>query len=141
MKPLLKISKNLTVSKLNNLLAIDLNFSSSSLHVDTDVQLQEKLLAPQNQSLQPSEEFITTFADVVVTKHLWPSLAASLSLSETEGGFSQQDHALPMLKRWATSEDATYSRLFDTIKTISLYKCKPNLQILPLLNLMPQQSP
>ena len=109
-----------------------------------DIQLQEKLLATQNQSLQPSEEFITTFANVVVTKHLWPSLAASLSLSEsseTEEGLSLQDHAFQMLKRWATSEDATYSQLYNTLKTISLYKCKPNLEILPLLNLMPQQSP
>ena len=109
-----------------------------------DVQLQENLLAPQNQSLQPSEEFITIFADVVVTKHLWPSLASSLSLSEsseTEEGLSLQDHALQMLKRWATSEDATYGQLYNTLKTISLYKCKPNLEILPLLHLMPQQSP
>lgn len=109
-----------------------------------EVQLQEKLLTPQNQSLQPNEEFITTFADAVKTKHLWPSLAASLSLSEsqeTEEGLSQQDHALQMLKWWATSEDATYGRLYDTLKTISLYKCKPTLKILPLINLMPQQAP
>ena len=114
------------------------------MYVGVDVQLQEKLLAPQNQSLQPNEEFITTFADVVVTKHLWPSLAASLSLSErseTEEGLSLQDHTLQTLKRWATSEDATYGQLYSTLKTITLYKCKPNLEILPLLNLMPQQSP
>ena len=127
---------------LDNYRSIDPNFFSSSLGVD--IRLQENLLAPQNQSLQPSEEFITTFADVVVTKRLWPSLAASLSLSEsseTEEGLSLQDHALQMLKRWATSEDATYGQLYNTLKTISLYKCKPNLEILPFLNLMPQQSP
>ena len=121
-------------------------FKLAYLFLGADFQLQEKLLAPQNQSLQPNEEFITTFADVAVTKHLWASLAASLSLiisesSETEGGLSLQDHALQMLKRWATSEDATYGRLVDILKTISLYKCKPKLQILPLLNLMSKQSP
>ena len=85
-----------------------------------------------------------TFADVVVTKNLWPSLAASLSLSErceTEEGLSLQDHALQTLTRWAASEDATYGQLYNTLKTVSFYKCKPNLQILPLTNLITQQSP
>ena len=46
------------------------------------MELQEKLLEPQNHGLKPDEEFLGAFAGVVGSK--WPSLATTLSLSESE---------------------------------------------------------
>ena len=90
------------------------------------VQLQEKLLEPQNHGLRPDVEFMGAFAGVVGSK--WPSLATTLSLSESEikevkGEWSsQQDHALQMLKKWASREDATYGQICQRLKTISLFQ-------------------
>ena len=91
------------------------------------IQLQEKLLEPQNHGLKPDVEFLGAFAGVVGSK--WPSLATTLSLTESEikvkgEGPSQQDHALQMLKKWASSEDATYGQLCQRLKTISLFQNK-----------------
>ena len=89
----------------------------------SDIQLQEKLLSPQNRTLKPNKEFLTSFVDVVVTKCLWPSLAASLSLSESlqeEVGASRKDHALQVLSGWADREEATYGELCRALKTLTL---------------------
>ena len=51
---------------------------SIALHVD----LQKKLLDPQNCDTKPDPRFLRSFADVVGSK--WPSLASSLSLSGDE---------------------------------------------------------
>ena len=90
------------------------------------VSLQEKLLDRQNHSLRPDMEFLESFAGVVGSK--WPSLAASLSLRESEieemkrEGLSQQDRALKMLRMWASRDDATYGQLFERLKTVSLFQ-------------------
>ena len=92
------------------------------------MELQEKLLEPQNHGLKPDEEFLGAFAGVVGSK--WPSLATTLSLSESEikevkgEGLSHQDHALQMLSKWTSREDATYGQLCQRLKTISLFQCK-----------------
>ena len=79
----------------------------------------------------------------------WPSLAASLSLTEDEieevrkEWFSQPDqstqegeelppqgYALLMLKKWASRKDATYGRLHQTLNRCLLFPkemCSPNL--------------
>ena len=68
-------------------------------------------------------EFLGAFAGVVGSK--WPSLVTTLSLSESEikevkrEGLSQQDHALQMVKKWASREDATYGQLCQRLKTTS----------------------
>ena len=82
-------------------------------------------------------EFLEAFAGVVGFK--WPSLAASLFLTEDEieevrkEWFSQLDqpvkgevllqqgYALLMLKKWASRKDATYGRLRQTLKTSLLF--------------------
>ena len=90
------------------------------------MELQEKLLEPQNHGLKPDVEFLGAFAGVVGSK--WPSLATTLSLSESEikevkgEGLSQQDNALQMLKKWASREDASYGQLCQRLKTISLFQ-------------------
>ena len=87
------------------------------------IQLQEKLLQPENHHLKPDVEFLSAFAGVVGSK--WPSLATTLSLSESEirevkgEGSSQQDYALQMLKKWASREDATYGQLCQRLRTFS----------------------
>ena len=90
------------------------------------IQLQQKLLDPQNHGLTPDVEFLGAFAGVVGSK--WPSLATTLSLSENEieevkrEGHSQEEHALQMLKVWASREDATFDQLCTKLKTISLFQ-------------------
>ena len=92
------------------------------------IQLQEKLLEPQNHGLKPDVEFLSAFAGLVGSK--WPSLATTLSLSESEikevkrEESSQQDHALQILKKWSSREDATYGQLCQRLKTISLFQYK-----------------
>ena len=91
------------------------------LFIGNEVQLQEKLLSPQNQALKPNKEFLTLFADLVVTKCLWPSLAVSLSLSESmqeEAGTSRKDHTLQVLLEWTEREEATYGELCQALKTL-----------------------
>ena len=59
----------------------------------------------------------------------WPSLAVSLGLSESEiqevkekgEGLSQHEHALEMLKKWVSREDATYGQICQSLKAISLF--------------------
>ena len=90
------------------------------------IQLQQKLLDPQNHDVTPDAEFLSAFAGVVGSK--WPSLAATLSLSADEimevkrEETSVQDHALKMLNTWASREDATYGKLCHSLKTISLFQ-------------------
>ena len=95
-------------------------------------------------------EFMEAFAGVVGSK--WPSLAASLSLTEDEieevrkVWFSQPDqsaqegvkveelppqgYALLMLKKWASRKDATYGQLQQTLNSSLLFPkeiCSPDL--------------
>jgi hypothetical protein len=117
-------------------------------NIGTDIQLQEKLISQDYHNIKPDKEFLEPFAGVVGSE--WPSLAASLSLSDDEieevrraggsqshdpqgmlqydekgdtiGVLSQQGHALLMLKKWAsTGESATYGQLFQALKTIPLF--------------------
>ena len=82
----------------------------------------------QNHSLKPDAEFMEPFAGVVRSK--WPSLAVSLSLSEAvveevkvEGEcLTHEDHAMQILKVWATREDATYGLLYERLQTIPLFQ-------------------
>ena len=89
------------------------------------IQLQEKLLEPQNHGLRPDMHFLGAFAGVVGSK--WPSMVSTLSLSEGEieevkrESLSQQDHAFLMLNKWALREDATYGQLSLGLKKISLF--------------------
>ena len=87
--------------------------------------MQEKLLEPQNHDLKPDVEFLDVFAGVVGSK--WPSLATTLSLSESEikvmgEGLSQRNHAFKMLNIWASREDATYGQLCQRLQKISLFQ-------------------
>ena len=96
----------------------------------TAVQLQEKLLEPDaaKNALKPDLEFLDLFSGVVGRQ--WPSLAASLSLSETEmqevkergEGLSDKDRALQMLRKWVSCEDTTYSKLCQNLKNVSLFQ-------------------
>ena len=78
-------------------------------------------------TIKEDVNFLELFAGVV--GHHWPSLAASLSLSKMEikevkeegEGLPDSDHALLMLKKWVSSEDATYSKLCQILKTVSLF--------------------
>ena len=91
-------------------------------HVGVCTRLQEKLLAPQNHDLKPDMEFLESFAGVVVVSK-WPALAAFLGFSdeEVEEVRKEQDHALGMLRKWASREGATYGQLYRRLKTISLH--------------------
>jgi hypothetical protein len=117
-------------------------------NIGTDIQLQEKLISQDYHNIKPDKEFLEPFAGVVGSE--WPSLAASLSLSDDEieemrkagaslshdpqgmlhnhekgdrrEELSQQEHALLMLKKWAsTGESATFGRLFQALKTMPLF--------------------
>ena len=89
-------------------------------HIDS----QKKLLDPECHAQRPDEEFLESFAGVVGSK--WPSLASLLSLTSDEmqkvrrgeEGFTQKDHALLMLKKWASKEEVTYGQLYNKLKTI-----------------------
>ena len=91
------------------------------------IKLQEKLLHSDSHSLKPDTEFLGLFSGVVDSN--WPSLAASLSLSESEikkvkrEGGSEGDQALRMLSEWVRRKEATYGLLCKTLKTISLFEC------------------
>lgn len=88
-----------------------------------DVELQKTLL--EEEALKPDSKFLESFAVVLGAK--WPSLAASLSLSDEEieevkkQGSARQNHAFQMLKRWSLRKDATYGLLCQTLKTLSLF--------------------
>ena len=90
------------------------------------VQLQEKLLCQDNFSVKPDEEFLELFAGVVGSQ--WPSLAASLVLSEEEimevrkGDVSQRECAFKMLHKWVSTSDATYGKLRHTLMTFSMFQ-------------------
>ena len=114
----------------------------SLLPVDTDIQLQEKLLSPQYQHLLPDASFLESFAGVVGSK--WPSLANSLPLSDDEienvkkedisqsNDSRQQNCAFLMLRKWASRENATYSQLLQALKTMPLFPMEVSLQYQPL---------
>ncbi len=93
-----------------------------------DIQLQKKLLGEENQDCKPDIEFLKALSEVAVSKRL--SLTSIISLTSSElaevkqegEGLSQQEHALLMMKKWATREDATYGRLCKSLQTISLFK-------------------
>ena len=89
----------------------------------------EKLLegdTPES-NLKPHPEFLDLFAGVVGCQ--WPSLAASLSLSDEEiqelkekgEHLSDKDRALQMLKQWVSREDATFCKLCQILKTVTLF--------------------
>ena len=89
------------------------------------VQVQEKLLDQDNFSVKPDEEFLELFAGVVGSQ--WPSLAASLPLSEEEimevrkGDVSQRECAFKMLNKWVSTSDATYGQLHHQLMTFSMF--------------------
>ena len=90
------------------------------------VQLQEKLLDQDNFSVKPDDEFLELFAGVVGSQ--WPSLAASLPLSEEEimevrqGDVSQRECVFKMLHKWASTSDATYGQLRHRLMTFSMFE-------------------
>ena len=90
------------------------------------VRLQNTLLGKQNHPLKPDVQFLELFAGEVEDK--WPSLAASLSLTESEieqvkrEGLSQKDQALQMLKKWVSKEGATYGQLYQQLVTFSTFQ-------------------
>ena len=97
---------------------------SLCLYIDLHTQLQKMLLAKETRDLQPDVEFLESFAGVVGS--LWPSLAVSLCLSESEieevKQLPQQHQALRMLQMWVSREDATYGQLYQRLKTVSLFQ-------------------
>ena len=104
-------------------------FTVLSPYSGSQVQLQKKLLNQQNHGLKPDTEFLQSFADVVGSK--WASLAASLSLSGDEieevkrEGFTEQEFAFKMLRKWCARKGVTYGQLYQTLKTIPLFQhCK-----------------
>ena len=90
------------------------------------VQLQEKLLDQDNFSVKPDDEFLELFAGVVGSQ--WPSLAASLPLSEEEimevrqGDVSQRECVFKMLHKWVSTSDATYGQLRHRLMTFSMFE-------------------
>ena len=78
--------------------------------------------------IKPDTKFLESFS--VVVKSKWPSLAVSLGLSESEiqevkekgEGLSQIEHALQMLKKWVSRENATYGQLCQSLMAISLFQ-------------------
>ena len=92
----------------------------------TAIALQQKLLAPEFCNLKPDVEFLESFAGVVGPR--WPSLAASLGLNHSEiedvtsEESSHQSRAFHVLRKWCLSDDATYSRLCQVLRTISLFQ-------------------
>ena len=97
---------------------------SLCLYIDLHTQLQKMLLAKKTRDVQPDVEFLESFAGVVGS--LWPSLAVSLCLSESEieevKQLPQQHQALRMLQMWVSREDATYGQLYQRLKTVSLFQ-------------------
>ena len=97
--------------------------------IELHVQLQQKLLEedPAKNTQKPDAEFLESFSSVVGRE--WPSLAASLSMSEEDiqevkgkgEELSHQARALQMLEKWVSSDDASYSKLCQTLKTIQLF--------------------
>ena len=62
----------------------------------------------------------------VVGSH-WPALMVSLGLSEREVEEvkeEEDDNPLKMLTMWARKEEATYGKLYQILKTISLFQHK-----------------
>lgn len=103
-----------------------MHYSFDSIAID--VELQQKLLEQDSakNTLKPDTMFLKLFAGVVGRK--WPSVAASLSLSETEikelreKRGSPQEKAFLMLDKWVSSrEGASYSQLCHILKTVSLF--------------------
>ena len=89
--------------------------------------LQEKLLEPNNTGVSVTDDFLKEFAAVVGSK--WPSLACLLSFSiadveQVKGDVlgDPTEQALHMLRAWRRRGDATYGRLRDKLKTISLFR-------------------
>jgi hypothetical protein len=76
----------------------------------------------------PDDKFLESFTGVVGSK--WPSLAASLSMSDDEiaevtrvrDSVSPQDKALKMMKMWCAKEGSTYHQLCLTLRTISYFQ-------------------
>ena len=94
-----------------------------------DIYLQERLLEPQYSSQKPDSTFVHSFAKVVDNR--WPSLASLLSFTAREIEEIKQEEkqycftrqALSMLKKWASKEEATYGKLYETLKTVPLFTC------------------
>ena len=93
------------------------------------IQLQKKLLNPDNYTHTPDLEFLDLFAEVLVSRSKWSSLASLLSLTSTEieevkiksENMSPKDHTLYVLKKWASKKDATYGHLCRKLNTIPLF--------------------
>ena len=111
----------INIISITSLYLLSINF------IGIKISLQEKLLEQDGHKLKPDPEFLKYFSTVVGSK--WPSLAVSLSLSDSEiqevkegEGLSQHEHALQMLKKWVSREDATYGQLCQSLKAISLFQ-------------------
>ena len=85
------------------------------------------MLDEENQSLKPDEKFLWLLSGEIGSR--WPSIALSLCLSKVEVaglrekvGLTQQELALQMLRTWALREEATYSKLCQSLNTISLFQ-------------------
>lgn len=85
------------------------------------------MLDHKTRALKPDEAFLQALADEVDSN--WPSLAASLSLSEMEIAglkekveLSQQELALQMLTVWVAKKDATYGKLCCKLNSVSLFQ-------------------
>ena len=92
------------------------------------IALQRKLLETECRGVKPDSEFLSSLADVVDSKWLYLATLLSFTSSEirevrAEGkGLSQRDHALLMLGKWASSDEASYGQLFETLKPVSLFQ-------------------
>lgn len=82
------------------------------------IALQEKLLSPENASLQLDNEFLKPFTDVVGKR--WPFILSLMS-SEIVKMKEGRDHTFHMLKTWASNEGTTYFQLLQRLKNISLF--------------------
>ena len=72
----------------------------------------------------------SSWSHLLVWWSKWPSLASLLSLTSDEveevrrgeEGFTQKNHALLMLKKWTSKEEATYGQLYHKLKIISPFQ-------------------
>lgn len=102
------------------------------VHTGKTIEIQKKLLELEYHHVQPDDDFLQSFSRVVGSK--WPYLASLLSLSSGEikevrkgmgEGLTSESHALLMLRKWVSREDATYGQLYKKIKPVSLFQlCK-----------------
>lgn len=93
------------------------------------IHLQGKMLDQKTKAVKPDEGFLRLLADIIDST--WPSLAASLSLSNVEIAglkgkvdLSQKELAFQMLTIWAAKKEkvATYGELYCKLNSVSLFQ-------------------